>query len=188
MPATGKGLAVLTILVIGSLLSAQPRPRKASDNSKLSALDHIIDKAIAEHQIPGAVLLLSHNGEIVYRKAFGNRSLEPHREPMTPDTIFDIASLTKVVATTTAVMQLVAKGEVRDNDLVAKYIPEFAQNGKDDITVRELLTHFSGLPPDLDLSQPWQGRDVALRMAFAEKPEDPPGSRFVYSDINFIIL
>ncbi|MBV8051698.1 MAG: DUF1343 domain-containing protein, partial [Acidobacteriaceae bacterium] len=128
------------------------------------------------------------DGEAVYRKSFGNRSLEPHREPMTPDTIFDIASLTKVVATTTAVMQLVQKGEVRDNDPVAKYIPEFAENGKEEITVRELLTHFSGLPPDLDLSQSWEGKETGLRKAFAEKPEDAAGSKFVYSDINFIVL
>jgi uncharacterized protein YbbC (DUF1343 family) len=124
----------------------------------------------------------------VYRKAFGSSSLEPRREAMTLDTIFDLASLTKVVATTTAVMRLVQKGEIRDNDAVSKYIPEFAQNGKEDITIRELLTHHSGLAPDLDLSQPWEGRDTAFRMAFAEKLEDPPGSKFVYSDINYIVL
>jgi len=188
MSAISKGLVVLTVFLIASFSWAQTQPDKPAESSKLYVLDHIIDKAITDHQIPGAVLLVSHNGEIVYRKAFGDRSLEPHREPMTLDTIFDIASLTKVVATTTAVMQLVEKGEVRDNDPVSKYIPEFAQNGKEEITVRELLTHFSGLPPDLDLSQPWEGRDAALRMAFSEKTEDPPDSRFVYSDINFIVL
>ncbi|HXZ33334.1 MAG TPA: serine hydrolase [Terriglobales bacterium] len=151
-------------------------------------LDKIIQEAINDNQIPGAVLLVGHNGVVVYRKAFGSRSIEPHREPMTPDTIFDLASLTKVVATTTAVMQLVQKGQLRDNDPVAKYIPEFAQNGKEDITIRELLTHHSGLPADLDLSQPWEGKDTALRMVFSEKPVDPPGSRFVYSDVDFIVL
>lgn len=133
-------------------------------------------------------MLVSHDGVSVYRKALGSRSLEPRREPMTLDTIFDLASLTKVVATTPAVMQLVQHGQIRDNDPVANYIPEFAQNGKEDITVRELLTHFSGLPPDLDLSQPWEGKDTAFRMAFAETLADAPGSRFVYSDINFIVL
>ena len=187
MSAISKASAALIALLIASFSSAQTAARKSAA-SKLPVLDRVIERAIADHQIPGAVLLVSHNGEIVYRKAFGNRSLEPHREPMTLDTVFDIASLTKVVATTTAVMQLVEKGEVRDNDPVEKYIPEFAQNGKEDITVRELLTHFSGLPPDLDLSQPWEGRDAAWRMAFAAQPEDPPGSRFVYSDINFIVL
>jgi uncharacterized protein YbbC (DUF1343 family)/CubicO group peptidase (beta-lactamase class C family) len=151
-------------------------------------LDKVIENAIHDGEIPGAVLLVSHDGVLVYRKAWGSRSLEPRREPMTPDTIFDVASLTKVVATTTAVMQLVQKGEVRDNDPVAKYIPEFAQNGKEDVTVRELLTHHSGFGPDLDLTQPWEGKDTGLRMAFAEKPQDTPGAKFVYSDINFIVL
>jgi uncharacterized protein YbbC (DUF1343 family)/CubicO group peptidase (beta-lactamase class C family) len=151
-------------------------------------LDRILENAIHEGEIPGAVLLVSHDGLIVYRKAFGNRSLEPRREPMTLDTIFDLASLTKVVATTPAIMQLVQAGMLRDNDPVAKYIPEFAQNGKEDVTIRELLTHHSGLAPDLDLSQPWEGQDVGLRMAFAEKLQDSPGAKFVYSDVNYIVL
>ena len=107
---------------------------------------------------------------------------------MTLDTLFDVASLTKVIVTTTAVMQLVERGEIRLNDPVAKYLPEFAQNGKQDITIRQLLTHYSGLPPDLDLKTPWEGKETAYRMAFAETPVDPPGSRFSYSDINFIML
>ncbi len=107
---------------------------------------------------------------------------------MTLDTVFDLASLTKVIVTTTAVMQLVERGKVRLNDPVAKYLPEFAQNGKEDITVRQLLTHYSGLQPDLDLKTPWEGKETAYRMAFAETPQDAPGSKFSYSDINFIVL
>jgi uncharacterized protein YbbC (DUF1343 family)/CubicO group peptidase (beta-lactamase class C family) len=161
---------------------------KVSSAPNLAVLDSIVLDAIHDQETPGAVLLVGHNGQVVYRKAFGNRALEPRREPMTVDTIFDIASLTKVVATTTAVMQLVQKGEVRVNDPVAKYIPEFAENGKGDITVRNLLTHFSGLREDVDLDPPWQGRDAGFRLAFAEKPVYPPGSRFLYSDTNFITL
>jgi uncharacterized protein YbbC (DUF1343 family)/CubicO group peptidase (beta-lactamase class C family) len=107
---------------------------------------------------------------------------------MTVDTIFDIASLTKVIATTPCVMQLVEQGKVKPNDAVEKYLPEFAQNGKEDVTVRQLLTHYSGLAPDLDLTNLWGGKATAYNMAFSEKPENPPGSRFVYSDINFITL
>jgi uncharacterized protein YbbC (DUF1343 family)/CubicO group peptidase (beta-lactamase class C family) len=151
-------------------------------------LDAIVRDAIHDDQIPGAVVLVWHNGQVVYRRAFGNRALEPRREPMTVDTIFDVASLTKVVATTTAVMQLVQKGEVRLNDPVAKYLPEFAVNGKEEITVRNLLTHFSGLRADIDLTPRWEGRDTALRMVFAETPAYSPGSRFLYSDTNFIAL
>jgi CubicO group peptidase (beta-lactamase class C family) len=154
----------------------------------LNMLDPIVQDAVRNEQTPGAVLLVWHDGAVVYRKAFGNRSLEPRREAMTVDTIFDIASLTKVVATTTAVMQLEEQGKIRINDPVAKYLPEFAQNGKEDITIRELLTHHSGLPESLDLVEHWQGSEAALRMAFAEKPIYPAGARFLYSDVDFIVL
>src|SRR6202795_5097108 len=107
---------------------------------------------------------------------------------MTIDTVFDLASLTKVIATTTAVMQLVEQGKVRMNDPVAKYLTEFAQNGKEDVTVRQLLTHYSGLEPDLDLKTAWAGKQTAYQMAWAETPVDPPGSKFSYSDVNFIVL
>ena len=160
----------------------------ASNPVKLSAVDSVIEQAIADGNIPGSVLLVGHNGKVVYRKAYGRRSLEPRRELMTLDTIFDLASLTKVIATTTSVMQLVELGKVRLNDPVAKYIPEFAQNGKDDITVRQLLTHYSGLAPDLDLGTPWEGKQTAYQLACVMPPETTPGSGFVYSDINFIML
>jgi uncharacterized protein YbbC (DUF1343 family)/CubicO group peptidase (beta-lactamase class C family) len=167
--------------------TAIPTPADASP-VRLAAVDAIIERAIADGNIPGAVLLVGHNGKVVYRKAYGSRALEPKREPMTLDTIFDLASLTKVVATTTAVMQLVQQGKVRLNDPVAKYLPEFAQNGKDDITLRQLLTHYSGLAPDIDAKTPWEGKDTAYRMSFAETLQNPPGSAFVYSDTNFIML
>ena len=154
----------------------------------LPRVDAIIQQSITDASIPGAVLIVGHNGRVVYRKAYGSRALEPHREPMTLDTIFDIASLTKVIVTTTAVMQLMEWGKLRLSDPVAKYLPPFAQNGKEDITVRQLLTHYSGLPPDLDLKAQWEGKETAYRMAYNEAPEDPPGSRFSYSDINFITL
>ncbi|WP_263360061.1 serine hydrolase [Acidicapsa ligni] len=156
--------------------------------SDFGAIDSIVTQAVADGNIPGAVVLVGHNGKIVYRKAFGMRSLEPTREPMTMDTIFDLASLTKCIATTTSIMKLLQDGRIRLNDPVAKYLPEFAQNGKEDITIRELMTHFSGLGPDLDLKQPWSGRDAAYAMAMRETPAYPPGSRFLYSDINFETL
>jgi uncharacterized protein YbbC (DUF1343 family)/CubicO group peptidase (beta-lactamase class C family) len=160
----------------------------AAPSDRLSIVDSIVQEAIRNEQIPGAVVLVGHDGQVIYRKAFGERALDPKRESMTVDTIFDIASLTKVVATTTAVMQLVEKGQIRVNEPAAKYIPGFAENGKQEITVRELLTHYSGLPEDLDLSQPWEGWETAVHMAYEEKLVSPPGSRFLYSDINFIVL
>jgi uncharacterized protein YbbC (DUF1343 family) len=156
--------------------------------SRFKAVDAIVEKAVDEGNIPGAVLLVGHNGKVVHRKAFGSRSLEPVREPMTIDTIFDLASLTKCLATATSVMKLVEEGRVRLGDSVSTYLPEFAQNGKKDITIRDLMTHYSGLPPDLDLKSQWSGREAAYQMAMHEKPINPPGSQFVYSDINFETL
>jgi uncharacterized protein YbbC (DUF1343 family)/CubicO group peptidase (beta-lactamase class C family) len=183
------GRNIFTLKIAAFLLSVVVSTAAQSQQSpSLSGLDSIIEQAIQNHEVPGAVLLVGHDGQLIYRKAFGKRSLEPTQSAMTVDTIFDIASLTKVVATTTAVMQLVDQGKVRVNDPVVKYIPEFAQNDKNDITVRDLLTHHAGLPPDVDLSHPWAGRDVGYQMAFASDPLSPPGARFVYSDINFIVL
>ncbi len=146
-------------------------------------LDRIIAEAIQEKRIPGAVLIVGHNGKILHRKAYGNRSLVPRREPMTADTIFDCASLTKVVATTSAIMLLLEEGKIRLNDRVTEYLPGFAGG---EITVRQLLTHFSGLRPDLDLKPAWSGYETGVKLALAEKP--PAGPRFIYSDINFLLL
>jgi uncharacterized protein YbbC (DUF1343 family) len=153
-----------------------------------SNIDAIMNAAIARGTIPGGVVLIGHNGKVVYRKAYGMRSLEPDKEAMTVDTIFDLASLTKCIATAPSVMKLVQEGKVRLNEPVAAYLPEFAKNGKRDITVRELLTHFSGLAEDLDLKTEWKGRDAAYQMVMDQKPVIPPGSRFLYSDINFETL
>src|SRR5579864_2786138 len=150
-------------------------------------LDAVIDQAIREDRIPGAVLAVGHNGTPVYSKAYGHRALEPAREAMTMDTIFDCASLTKVVATTSALMKLFEDGKVRLNDRVTEYLPEF-QGGKSEITVRNLMTHFSGLRPDLDLEPVWSGYETGIHRALIDKPAGPPGVRFVYSDINFILL
>jgi uncharacterized protein YbbC (DUF1343 family)/CubicO group peptidase (beta-lactamase class C family) len=147
-----------------------------------------MNAAIARGDIPGGVVLIGHNGKVVYRKAFGSRSLKPDKEAATLDTIYDLASLTKCIATTTSVMKLVQEGKIRINDSVSNYLPEFARNGKRDITIRELLTHYSGLPEDLDLKATWKGRDTAYQMAMDEKPIFSPGSRFLYSDINFETL
>jgi uncharacterized protein YbbC (DUF1343 family)/CubicO group peptidase (beta-lactamase class C family) len=174
---------LLMVLASSTMALAQQ-----TESQNLAVLDPIVQAAIQNHEVPGAVLLVGHGGQVIYRKAFGNSSIEPTRTPMTLDTVFDIASLTKVVATTTAVMQLVEKGKVRLNDPVVKYIPEFGRNGKSDITVRDLLTHYSGLPPDLDLTHPWTGHDVGYSMAFAATPISPPETRFVYSDVGFIVL
>ncbi len=150
-------------------------------------LDFILDRAVRANRLPGAVLIVGHQGRILHRKAYGFRSLEPRREAMTLDTVFDVASLTKVIATTPALMKLFEVGRIRINDRVTDYLPEF-QGAKSDVTLRHLLTHFSGLPPDLDLDPPWSGSVSGIRLALAAKCTLPPGTLFSYSDINFILL
>ncbi|PSH05473.1 MAG: hypothetical protein CXZ00_01945 [Acidobacteria bacterium] len=176
----------------GTLLSQAVKPRDSSTavnrESALASIDEIMNSAVLHEAIPGGVVLIGHNGKVVYRKAFGWRSLEPSKEAMTVDTIFDLASLTKCIATTTSVMKLTQEGKLRLNDPVATYLPEFARNGKEHITLRQLLTHFSGLREDFDRKLSWTGRDAAYQMAMDEKPIFPPGSRFHYSDINFVTL
>ena len=152
-----------------------------------TAVDEAINHAVQTHLIPGAVLVIGHNGRIVYRKAYGERALVPKRERMTLDTIFDAASLTKVVATTSSIMKLFEAGKIRLNDPVTNYLPEF-QGGHSDITVRNLMTHFSGLRPDLDLKPVWSGYETGIHRALMDRPAGPPGVRFVYSDINFVLL
>jgi uncharacterized protein YbbC (DUF1343 family)/CubicO group peptidase (beta-lactamase class C family) len=178
-------MRLLAFLAIGALVAGQGRVQETFSASRL--LDEQVEQAIREGLIPGAVLIVGHNGKIVHRKAYGQRALIPSREPMTIDTIFDIASLTKVVATTPAVMKLYDQGKIDIEAPVTKYLPEF-QGGKSAITVRDLLTHFSGLKPDLVLEPPWSGYQTGVRRAFLDKPEGPPGTRFVYSDINFVLL
>ncbi len=155
---------------------------------QLAPIAEIVEKAIISGKIPGAVVLIGNQGRVVYRRAFGHQAIEPKKLPMRVDTIFDLGSLTKAIATTTAMMQLLEKGKLRLEDQVAAHWPEFKANGKEEITVRHLLTHYSGLRSGLDLKPEWSSYPTALRMIVAEKPASPPGTRFVYSDINFIIL
>lgn len=169
------------------LLLAVPAVSTTAQN-RFSAIPEIVNRAIVEHRIPGAVVIVGHNGQVVYRRAFGMRSLVPTQEKMTLGTIFDMASLTKPLMTATAMMQLCERGKIGVDDPVAKYLPEFAANGKRGITIRDLLTHYSGLPPDLPLTSPWEGKTAGYQLAFGIAPLRPAGVRFQYSDINFIVL
>jgi uncharacterized protein YbbC (DUF1343 family)/CubicO group peptidase (beta-lactamase class C family) len=178
-----------------SAVSRTAAPARTVNDPRLADVDSVIEQSIAKDEIPGGVLLVGSHGRIVWRKAYGSRAILPKREAMTPDTIFDLASLTKVFATTAAVMKLVEQGKVRLNDLAVKYIPELGTEGataeKNQITVRQLLTHTAGFAPDpTDASIPagWSGADPLLREIYVEPLTAPPGSRFVYSDTGFILL
>jgi CubicO group peptidase (beta-lactamase class C family) len=154
---------------------------------KLAEMDTAINEAIAAHKCPGGVLWLEHEG-VVYKKAYGKRALVPIDEPMTEDTIFDAASLTKVTATTPGMMLLIERGQVKLDEFVHVYIPEFTGEGREAITVRELMTHTSGLREDVETKTDWHGQAEAIKKACAEKPQSAPGTVFKYSDINFFLL
>ncbi len=156
--------------------------------AKLNQIDALVAEAIKDKKMPGAVVLVGHKGKIVFRKAFGNRSLVPTVEPMTVDTIFDLASLTKVVATTTSIMILVERGKLRLNDTIGMYIPEIDDPQVKRVTIQQLLTHTSGFAPDFDLREKWTGREGMLTALKKEKLRNPAGTKFVYSDIEFIVL
>jgi uncharacterized protein YbbC (DUF1343 family) len=156
------------------------------DPAKLGEIDDAIQKGIDEHRLPGAVVWVEHGGEI-YWKAYGKRALVPTEETMTRDTIFDAASLTKVLAGTPAIMLLVERGKVSLDAPVSTYIPEYTgEMGQ--ITVRELLTHTSGMPPDVSTNPKWEGAETAILKAAGMKLDSTPGSKFRYSDINFFTL
>jgi uncharacterized protein YbbC (DUF1343 family)/CubicO group peptidase (beta-lactamase class C family) len=159
------------------------------DSRRLELIGPLVEEAIGDGKLPGAVVVAGRGDTVLYRRAFGQRSVTPSAEPMTLDTIFDVASLTKVVATTTAVMALVEDGKIRLNDRVSAYITGFERYGKDRITIRHLLTHVSGLRPDLDLGVSFEGgAQEAIRQAIEEVPVAPPNERFIYSDIGFFLL
>jgi SSS family transporter len=200
------GLALIVPFLLASRGYAEEHglPRQAQTASTeqydFSAVTTLVDQALAAKKLPGAVVLINHDGRTVFEQAYGVRKYAGElsgpsgdkAEPMTVDTIFDMASLTKCLATTTAVMQLVEKGKIDVDAPAAKYLPEFGANGKDKVTVRELLTHYSGLPPDVSLKDAWglAGPDKAegIRRAMSAKLDNAPGTKFVYSDINFITL
>jgi uncharacterized protein YbbC (DUF1343 family)/CubicO group peptidase (beta-lactamase class C family) len=185
-------IGTLLALVMAAPVFAQlPAATPASVGMSQAQLAHIDDAVaaeIAKKQLPGAVVLVGRQGKVVWRRAYGNRALEPQIENMTPDTIFDLASLTKVVATATSVMVLIERGQVRLGDPVARYIPEFAAMGKTTITVEQLLTHRSGLVPDNDIKDYEQGAAKAFENVWHLAPTSEAGSRFVYSDVNYIVL
>lgn len=157
---------------------------------RLAAIDRAVAQAIERHETPGAVVLVGRNGKVVLRKAYGRRALVPDPEPMTADTAFDLASLTKPIATATSVMTLVERGLVRLADPVVRHLPEFGAGGgeREEVTVEQLLVHRSGLVAD-DPMELYLGTPAEI---FARKHRRPlalaPGTRFVYSDAGFEAL
>jgi len=146
------------------------------------------ESAIRRGDCPGAVVVVVHGDTVVFRQAYGSRTLKPDKSPMTPDAIFDMASLTKPIATGTSVMVLIEEGKLKPEDPVSKYLPAFAAGGKEKVTIRHLLLHTSGLIADNPIADYADGRAKALERIANLKLIDPAGERFRYSDVNFIVL
>ncbi len=206
--------------LVGALLAIASCRTPDYDAVQLNRLDGVIEAAIRNGDTPGAVARVWHRGDVIYDKSFGYRATWPRREAMTPDTIFDMASLTKVMATATSTMILVEEGRLSLTDRVSDYLEDFTDGregcqkppeesqveslksqkkpnrgkeelpvyDKDCVTILHLLTHYSGLRPDVDLDEYWSGYEEAIRLGHEEILESQPGDEFVYSDINYFML
>ena len=192
-----KSIIILATLVIVTFCplntKARPLPMTSPEKvgmslSVLTTVDDVINVSIANKDTPGAVLLVAHKGQIIYKKAYGNRMVEPHIEKMTVDTIFDMASLTKPTATASGIMILAEEGKLNVNDTVCKYIPDFGQRGKENVTLVNLLTHTSGFIPDGDYVNKNLGYDGIIKDVISMSTTYTPGTKFVYSDVGYITL
>ena len=151
-------------------------------------IESIVQQGIADGEMPGAVIIVADRDRVLYKLALGDRQIEPTRQPMTFDTVFDLASLTKPIATATSVMRLVQTGDLDVDAPVAKYLPEFAEHGKESITVADLLLHVGGLIPDNALGDYEHGAEEAWKRICQLKPIAARGEKFAYTDVGFITL
>lgn len=183
--------ALVHSLALQTFAAKLPRAKPntvSMSGQQLARMDPLIEEAMGKHELPGAVVLVARKGRVVWHRAYGSRALEPKLEAMTPDTIFDLASLTKVVATATSIMILVERGKIRLSDPLSRFIPEIKGEGRERITIEYLLTHRAGYAPDFDLKERWTGYDEAIKRLIKEPVRTLPGTRFVYSDIGYIAL
>lgn len=181
--------SLVAALVVGTWGLASGTSALGQEASEtLAEIESIVRQGIDDGELPGAIVIYADNSKILYQQTFGHRQIEPSRQPMTVDTVFDMASITKPVATATSVMKLVQRGDVDVNQTVSHYLPEFASKGKDAITVRDLLLHVGGLIPDNALRDYQDGLETAWQRICDLKPISEPGEKFAYTDVGFIVL
>lgn len=180
MTSTYTSVAALALM----LLAAPTR----GDEAALQPIDAAVQSAIGRGELPGAVVLVVHKNKVVYRKAFGHRSLAPMRTLMEETTLFDLASLTKPIVTATAVMLLIDEGKLNVQDKLSRHLTAMRRKQTNDITLEHLLLHTSGLTADNPLADYQEGRVLALARLHALNPKSPPGTKFVYSDVGYLLL
>ncbi|HEX8788310.1 MAG TPA: serine hydrolase domain-containing protein [Telluria sp.] len=188
---------LFAVICIAALAAGCATPEQSTDHAVVShgqldaarfpQIDAGINEAIAAHQLPGAVFHLERNGDR-YEQAYGRLSYAPDAAKVTVHTVYDAASLTKVLATAPSVLMLAEQGKIDLDAKLAQYFPECAGEGKATITIRNLLTHSSGLPSGLPAIPSWHGSPAAHALACAQSVDHAPGTFFRYSDINFILL
>ncbi|MEJ7590882.1 MAG: exo-beta-N-acetylmuramidase NamZ domain-containing protein [Planctomycetaceae bacterium] len=191
-----KYLFFLVLFMMSPKLLAQSPPeiplRKPEavgmDAAPLNLIDDIVQEGLEQDKMPGCVVIVGRREGIAFRRAYGFRQVQPEKVTMTVNTVFDLASLTKPIATATSVMALIQQGKLDPNATVATYLPEFAQNGKETITIRHLLTHTGGLIADNSMSDYANGGDEAIARIYGLRPTAAPGESFTYSDVGFIVL
>ncbi len=185
--------AILSLLPAASVAKLpRAKPEKVGMSSHhLRHIKEAMDEAIQNKKAPGGVVIVLRNGHIVYRSAFGLKALEPEPEAISIDTMYDMASLTKVVATTSMIMLLMQDGHLRLDDPVSQFIPEYTGADKDKTTLRHLLTHTSGLPPFKRYFEQFpegNARQKIVADICETTLRGKPGEQFIYSDLGFILL
>ncbi len=178
---------VILLVLCCDVATAQDAARRL-DPTVVARIESIVRQGIADGEMPGAVVVIADRERVLYEQAFGDRQIEPTRQPMTIDTVFDLASLTKPVATATSVMRLVGQRKLDVDQTVGTYLPEFAANGKEAITISDLLLHIGGLIPDNSLRDYQDGPEQAWQRICELKPVSARGEKFAYTDVGFIVL
>jgi uncharacterized protein YbbC (DUF1343 family)/CubicO group peptidase (beta-lactamase class C family) len=186
-------LALPLIIPPACPAAEKPLPRAAPETlgvsaERLAQIDEAVRQAIARGDMPGAVVVVVHRGQVIFRKAYGLRSTQPENSAMGPEVVFDLASLTKPIATGTALMLLVERGKLRLSDRLAQYVPAFRRKETEGITLSQLMLHTSGFIADNPLADYQMGPAEAWKRLHALNPVNEPGTRFTYSDVNYILL
>ncbi|MCC9644556.1 beta-lactamase family protein [Rhodopirellula sp. JC740] len=180
-------LQMLGFLTFAAATTLLPTPASAED-FPASQISGAVQRAINDQKCPGAVVHVGFDGQTVFHEAFGYQQLRPSKIAMSRETIFDLASLTKPIATATSVMILVDEGKVDLDEPVATYLPEFDNHDKHSVTVQHLLLHTSGLIPDNSMSDYQGSHETSISNLMNQRLRSPPGTKFRYSDVGFLIL
>lgn len=182
------GFCLQSALAEDSNATKRITPKSHVNQDRLARIDRVVADGIRRGNMPGCVVLIQHQGQEVFFKAYGNRQLKPTQIAMTKETVFDLASLTKPIATATSIMQLVEQGKLQLNAPASKYLPDFKGHGKEYITIQQLLTHQGGLIPDNSIKDYQFGRETAFSKINELTLRAEPGEKFIYSDVGFIVL